>query len=214
MSYEECLTLEELSERVGIKPRTIRDYRQRGLLPSARRQGNKLYFGDRHVDALSRIVSLQRRGLNLAAIKALVGDMGGGEGVRCGIRFLALSDLATLTVLRRWRIVRGVGCSGEFEWSGGQGLLTALKRLEELDVDAVRGLRLTAGLLKNDLIGSGSLVGLLRRVELDTRPLAVHRLVRHEAFHDLVGQLVRWQLGMWSETTCHRSMSQLDSRSG
>lgn len=62
------IKLSELAERSGVPGRTIRLYISRGLLPPPLRRGRDAAYGREHLDALEKILKLQRRGLTLAEI--------------------------------------------------------------------------------------------------------------------------------------------------
>jgi DNA-binding transcriptional MerR regulator len=62
--------LEELAERAGVSPRTIRYYVQRGLLPAPEFRGKDSSYGEMHLARLRAIRLLQQRYLPLDAISA------------------------------------------------------------------------------------------------------------------------------------------------
>jgi DNA-binding transcriptional MerR regulator len=66
------LTLDELSTRTGVAPRTIRLYQTRGLLPAPARSGRSAAYGSPHVERLELIAALHKRGLLLDAIRDLL----------------------------------------------------------------------------------------------------------------------------------------------
>ncbi|MFS8103685.1 MerR family transcriptional regulator [Lentzea alba] len=188
MSHEECFTLEMLSARVGIQPRTIRDYRQRGLLPPVRRRAGRLVFDQRHLVALLRIAALQRRGLNLAAIELIQREEELDPDMLAALHVLALRDGATVSVLRDCGII--AESAGSYSWTGGGDFLAGLGRLRAMGVGAESLLVLVARLLEADLIGGASIAAMVEGV---SDPVA-----RDTAFHGLVGHVVSRQLGMWS----------------
>lgn len=63
------LTLDELSERVGMSVRNIRFYTSRGLVPSPIRQGRSGLYTVDHVVRLELVQELQSHGFTLAAIE-------------------------------------------------------------------------------------------------------------------------------------------------
>ena len=73
------LTLDELSARTGVPPRTIRLYQTRGLLPLPRRAGRAAAYGADHVVRLELVLALARRGLRLRAIQDLLADHPEGD---------------------------------------------------------------------------------------------------------------------------------------
>ncbi len=79
--HDDVMTIAELSRRTGMTVRNIRAHQSRGLLPPPRRQGRLAVYDEAHAARISRIQQLQRRGFNLAAIRALIvaeqaGDVG------------------------------------------------------------------------------------------------------------------------------------------
>lgn len=62
------LSLAELSQRVGVPPRTIRFYIAQGLLPGPMRSGRAAVYGKAHLQQLDRIKVLQSRGMTLAEV--------------------------------------------------------------------------------------------------------------------------------------------------
>ncbi len=61
---------EELAELGGVTRRTVRYYVQRGLLPAPTGTGRGNHYTQEHLDALLKIVELQRAGVALAEIPA------------------------------------------------------------------------------------------------------------------------------------------------
>jgi DNA-binding transcriptional MerR regulator len=66
------ITLDELTERVGISIRNIRFYTTRGLLPPPIRRGRSGYYSPDHVARLELVKELQAHGFTLAAIEKYV----------------------------------------------------------------------------------------------------------------------------------------------
>ena len=62
--------LNELSDRAGVTPRTVRYYIQQGLLPAPDAQGPSTRYGQGHLDRLLLIRQLQREHQPLAEIRA------------------------------------------------------------------------------------------------------------------------------------------------
>lgn len=77
MAAEE-LTIEELSERVGVTARNIRAYQTQGLLPLPERRGRVGIYGPGHVTRLEMIRDLREQGIGLPAIERLTRW---GEGI-------------------------------------------------------------------------------------------------------------------------------------
>jgi len=65
----DLLTLEELTERVGMSVRNIRFYTSRGLVPPPIRMGRSGYYSDDHVVRLELVQELQAHGFTLSAIE-------------------------------------------------------------------------------------------------------------------------------------------------
>lgn len=66
---EELLTLDELSDRVGMSVRNIRFYTSKGLAPPPIRRGRSGYYTSEHVVRLELVQELQGQGFTLAAIE-------------------------------------------------------------------------------------------------------------------------------------------------
>ena len=80
---------EELAGQAGITVRTLRFYRERGLLPPPRREGRIAWYDDHHLARLRTIAALLERGHTLTGIAELadaldqgrdVADLVGGAG--------------------------------------------------------------------------------------------------------------------------------------
>ena len=68
----DLLTLDELTQRVGMSVRTIRFYTTRGLVPPPIRRGRSGYYTPDHVARLGLVQELQSHGFTLAAIEKYV----------------------------------------------------------------------------------------------------------------------------------------------
>lgn len=66
------LTLEGLTERVGMSVRNIRFYTSKGLVPPPLRRGRSGYYSADHVARLELVRELQDHGFTLTAIKGYV----------------------------------------------------------------------------------------------------------------------------------------------
>ncbi len=66
---DDLLTLEELTERVGMSVRNVRFYTSRGLVPPPIRRGRSGYYAADHVARLELVQELQQHGFTLAAIE-------------------------------------------------------------------------------------------------------------------------------------------------
>ena len=66
------LTLDELTQRVGMSVRNVRFYTSRGLVPPPVRRGRSGYYSADHVARLELVQELQSHGFTLAAIEKYV----------------------------------------------------------------------------------------------------------------------------------------------
>ena len=66
------LTIDELASQARLPVRTLREYHSMRLLPPPERRGRVGIYGPPHVERLSLIGRLQRRGYSLAGIKDLL----------------------------------------------------------------------------------------------------------------------------------------------
>jgi DNA-binding transcriptional MerR regulator len=66
------LTLDELTERVGMSVRNVRFYTSRGLVPPPIRRGRSGFYSADHVARLELVQELQSHGFTLAAIEKYV----------------------------------------------------------------------------------------------------------------------------------------------
>src|SRR6187551_3702905 len=71
-SSRELLTLDELTNRVGMSVRNIRFYTTRGLVPPPIRRGRSGYYSADHVARLQLVQELQGHGFTLSAIERYV----------------------------------------------------------------------------------------------------------------------------------------------
>ena len=72
METDVLLTLDELTERVGMSVRNVRFYTSRGLVPPPIRRGRSGFYGPDHVARLELVRELQGHGFTLAAIEKYV----------------------------------------------------------------------------------------------------------------------------------------------
>jgi DNA-binding transcriptional MerR regulator len=66
------LTLDELTDRVGMSVRNIRFYTSKGLVPPPLRRGRSGYYTSDHVARLQLVLELQGHGFTLSAIERYV----------------------------------------------------------------------------------------------------------------------------------------------
>lgn len=71
------LTLDELTNRVGMSVRTIRFYTSKGLVPPPLRRGRSGYYTAEHIARLELVQELQSHGLTLSAIEKYVSTIPG-----------------------------------------------------------------------------------------------------------------------------------------
>ncbi|WP_435769569.1 MerR family transcriptional regulator [Nocardioides sp. SYSU DS0651] len=71
----DLLTLDELTQRVGMSVRTVRFYTTRGLVPPPIRRGRLGYYTADHVARLELVQELQAHGFTLSAIEGYVASI-------------------------------------------------------------------------------------------------------------------------------------------
>ncbi|MBD0710790.1 MULTISPECIES: MerR family transcriptional regulator [unclassified Streptomyces] len=74
--------MEELASAAGITVRTLRFYRERGLIPAPRREGRIAWYDERHLARLRTIAALLERGHTLNGIADLTAAFESGRTVR------------------------------------------------------------------------------------------------------------------------------------
>lgn len=78
MADPATMTIEELSERVGVTVRNIRAYQAQGLVPAPERSGRVALYGPDHLARIELVRDLRAQGFGLPAIERLVRW---GEGI-------------------------------------------------------------------------------------------------------------------------------------
>ena len=73
------LTLEQVAQRSGVPSRTIRFYRQSGLVEPPARVGRQAWYTSAHVERLRRVAALREQGLGLDAIARVLRDPRGSR---------------------------------------------------------------------------------------------------------------------------------------
>ncbi len=73
------LTLEEVADRSGVPSRTIRFYRQCGLVEPPARVGRQAWYTAAHVERLRHVAALREQGLGLDAIARVLRDPRGSR---------------------------------------------------------------------------------------------------------------------------------------
>ncbi|MDP3889990.1 MerR family transcriptional regulator [Nocardioides sp.] len=71
----ELLTLDELTDRVGMSVRNVRFYTTKGLVPPPIRRGRSGYYTPDHVVRLELVQELQSHGFTLSAIERYLGGI-------------------------------------------------------------------------------------------------------------------------------------------
>lgn len=125
---EDLLTLEELTQRVGMSVRTVRFYTTKGLVPPPIRRGRSGYYNADHVARLELVQELQSHGFTLAAIERYVAGIPAGASPE---------DIALRrTMLAPWQADRPVEMTvAELERRTDRALdATTLRTLEALGV--------------------------------------------------------------------------------
>jgi DNA-binding transcriptional MerR regulator len=84
------LTLDQLEQASGVPGRTIRFYRQTGLIDTPRRSGRQAFYAADQVDRLRLIAALRARGLGLDAVSKILADPTGEH--RSFSRLLQIRD--------------------------------------------------------------------------------------------------------------------------
>jgi DNA-binding transcriptional MerR regulator len=74
-ALRELLTLDELTNRVGMSVRNVRFYTTKGLVPPPIRRGRSGYYTPDHVARLELVQELQSHGFTLAAIERYVANI-------------------------------------------------------------------------------------------------------------------------------------------
>jgi DNA-binding transcriptional MerR regulator len=72
------MTIGELAQRTGMTVRNIRAHQAKGILPPPEVHGRTGYYGPEHVARISLTREMQADGLNLEAIRRLLGGADGG----------------------------------------------------------------------------------------------------------------------------------------
>ncbi len=127
------LTLDELTERVGLSVRTVRFYTSRNLVPPPIRRGRSGYYSAVHVARIELVLELQSHGFTLSAIERYV----------AGIPEDATPEEIALarTMLAPWQSDLPVEMDrAQLERTAGRALTTEdLATLQALGVLRVRG---------------------------------------------------------------------------
>jgi DNA-binding transcriptional MerR regulator len=92
---EPRLTVEQLANRTGMSVRNIRNHQSRGLLPPPEVRARVGYYSEEHVTRLRLIQEMQAQGLNLTAIKRLIGEHGPSAEQFIGLRRAVIAPFET-----------------------------------------------------------------------------------------------------------------------
>lgn len=76
---EADLTIDDLAARSQVPSRTIRFYQSKGVLAKPEMKGRVAFYGQKHLERLELIASLQDRGLRIEAIRELTARIDRGE---------------------------------------------------------------------------------------------------------------------------------------
>jgi DNA-binding transcriptional MerR regulator len=76
---DDSMTLDELAEISGVPARTIRFYRQSGLIDAPERVGRQAYYSGEHLARLRVVAGLRAKGLALDAIASVLDDPEGSR---------------------------------------------------------------------------------------------------------------------------------------
>ena len=101
-SLRELLTLDELTNRVGLSVRNVRFYTTKGLVPPPIRRGRSGYYTPDHVARLELVQELQTHGFTLAAIERYLSRIPDRRRAR-GHRAAPHDARAVAGRRRRWR---------------------------------------------------------------------------------------------------------------
>ncbi len=74
LTADEGYTLDQLEQLSGVPGRTIRFYRQSGLIEAPRRVGRNAYYAPEQLGRLRFIAALRERGMSLDAVAKFLGD--------------------------------------------------------------------------------------------------------------------------------------------
>ncbi|KIF74868.1 MerR family transcriptional regulator [Streptomyces sp. 150FB] len=89
--------MEELADAAGITARTVRFYRERGLIPPPRREGRIAWYSDHHLARLRTIAGLLERGHTLNGIADLATAFDSGKDMS---EVLGLAEIGEETPVR------------------------------------------------------------------------------------------------------------------
>ncbi len=135
------MRVEQLSAQADVSVDTVRYYQSKGLLAPPRREGRIAWYGDGHLERLTRIRSLQQRGFTLATIARLVsGELDAADEALL-VQLSGLEPAGSGTAVEARPPDPGTGAAGAApsytltELAGATGVpLALLKALEAEDL--------------------------------------------------------------------------------
>jgi DNA-binding transcriptional MerR regulator len=90
--------VDELAHVAGISVKVLRSYQSKGLLPGPRHEGRVALYERRHLDRLTRILELKRRGYSLKAIAGVLEHGWDGDAIATADdELLSLREVAERT---------------------------------------------------------------------------------------------------------------------
>ncbi|WP_419995650.1 MerR family transcriptional regulator [Streptomyces boninensis] len=127
--------LDELAEASGVRARTLRFYRERGLLQPPRREGRIAWYNDDHLARVRTVSALVERGHTLGGIAELIAAFESGRDVRGAAELLGLS-----TLVKPWSEETPVRLTPEelaVRFGGGAEEVSAENLADALDIGYV-----------------------------------------------------------------------------
>ena len=131
----DLLTVDELAQISGVPTRTIRFYRQTGLLPAPRRVGRRAFYDRDQVERLRIVGELRERGLGLESIAKILDEPEGEHasaiiGITDELRRPWTEDEAA--VMTRSEVVAALGIEREHSLEN----LVRYGVISPIDIDA------------------------------------------------------------------------------
>lgn len=183
--------MEELAEEAGITVRTLRFYRERGLIQPPRREGRIAWYDDHHLARLRTITGLLERGHTLNGIADLAATFDSGRDVA---EVLGLGEPSEETPVR----LTPEQLADYFKDQATAENLSASMELGYLGIDGDEIVHISRRLLdaSSELVRAG--------VPLDA-VLSSGRQVREhaDALADLFVRVLRTHRGQRSRATAH-----------
>ena len=136
------LSLDELTQRVGMSVRNVRFYASRGLVPPPVRRGRSGYYSADHVARLELVQDLQSHGFTLAAIEKYVAGIPASatpQDIALHRTMLAPWQTEPPVELSREELDKRAGRSldaDDLAVLTALGIVTPVARIERLDYEA------------------------------------------------------------------------------